>query len=86
MESHNDVYATNEESMMDWESNMSQERDWKKHLVLDGISDDQGMISSLAIPQEDHMGINSLHENVALEIQMMHKPVHQLQTELNESY
>ena len=66
---HTNVYATNEESLVDWEGNMSQERDQKKWLVLDDISDGQGMISSLVAPREEHSTINSLHEEVPLRLQ-----------------
>ena len=69
-----DVYATSEESMVDWEGNIADKRDQKKCLVLYDISDDQGMILSLAIPGEEHMAINSLHEEVVPGIQA-HMPI-----------
>ena len=46
-----------------WEGNMSQERDQKNWFVLDDISDDQGMILSLAISREEHMAHKRKHQD-----------------------
>ena len=34
-----EVFSTNKESMMDWEGNMQDPKDWKTHLVFDDIED-----------------------------------------------
>ena len=36
---HSEAYSTNEESMMDWEGNMWDPKDWKTHLVFDNMED-----------------------------------------------
>ena len=50
---HSDVYAHNEESMLDWEGNMKQPADRDLKIVLEEIPDDEKMVSSLQITTEE---------------------------------
>ena len=43
----------NEESMLDWEAHMRNERDHEKRVVLEEIPSDETMISSLALCEKD---------------------------------
>ena len=44
---HSDAYATNEESMLDWEGNIQPKKDRQHRIVLDNVEDDIGMVVSL---------------------------------------
>ena len=46
---HSDAYATNEESMLDWEGNMQPKKDHQHWIVLDDVEDDINMVASLQI-------------------------------------
>ena len=56
---HSDAYVVNEESMLDWEGNMRNERDHEKRVVLEDIPSDDTMISSLALCEKEEMLISS---------------------------
>ena len=43
---HANVHATNEDSMLDWEGNIKEKREWASQVVLEGV--------------EDHIGASSL--------------------------
>jgi hypothetical protein len=45
---HSDVYARNEENMIDWEGNLTEKRDRRRLLIAD-IDEDRNMTSSLCI-------------------------------------
>ena len=49
---HSDVYAHNEDNMLDWEGNMKEPKHCDQWLVLDKIPDDEAMASSLLITEE----------------------------------
>ena len=46
---HSNTYVLYEESMLDWEGHMRNERDHEKRVVLEEILSDETMISSLAL-------------------------------------
>lgn len=53
---HIDVYARNEESMLDWEGNLVPPRDRSHKIVLEEIEDDPMVANSLSVSAlEDHM-------------------------------
>ena len=54
-----DAYVINEESMLDWEGHMRNERDHEKRVVLDDIPSDETMISSLAVCEKEEKIISS---------------------------
>ena len=56
---HSDAYAINEESMLDWEGNMRHEMDHEKRVVLEDISSDDTMISSLVLCDKEQIFISS---------------------------
>ena len=49
---HSDTYTHNEGSMLDWEGNMRDWKDWEQWVVLDNIPEDTWMASGLHIPME----------------------------------
>ena len=49
---HSDACAHNESSMLDWEGNMRDQKDWEQG-VLDDIPEDTGLASGLRIPMEE---------------------------------
>ena len=49
---HSDVYAHNEDNMLDWEGNMKEPKHHDQWLVLDEVPDDEAMASSLLITEE----------------------------------
>ena len=49
---HSDVYAHNEDNILDWEGNMKEPKHCDQCLVLDEILDDEVMVSSLLITEE----------------------------------
>ena len=55
---HSDA-SINEESMLDWEGHMRNERDHEKRVVLDDIPSDATMISSLAVCEKEEKIISS---------------------------
>ena len=57
---HSEVYARNEESMLDWEGNMKQPCDREVRVVMDEIPDHDGMVSALCIGAEENAVIDSL--------------------------
>ena len=57
---HSDVWARNEESMLDWEGNMRAPKDREVRVVLDDVPDDQGMISSLYVCDREEAFVDSL--------------------------
>ena len=56
---YSDAYVINEESMLDWEGHMRNERDHEKRLALDDIPSDVTMISSLAVCEKEEKIISS---------------------------
>jgi hypothetical protein len=44
---HADMYVINEESMLDWEGNITDVKDRETRLVLDEIPDNEAMVASL---------------------------------------
>ena len=50
---HSDTYAHNKSSMLDWEGNMRDWKDWEQQVVLEDIPEDTGMASGLHIPMEE---------------------------------
>ena len=56
---HSDTYVINEESMLDWEGHMRNERDHKKTVVLEDIPSDETMLSSLALCEKEEKIISS---------------------------
>ena len=46
---HSDAYASNEESMLDWEANMQPKKDCQHQIVLDDVEDDINLVASLLI-------------------------------------
>ena len=60
---HSDASVINEESMLDWEGNMRNERDHKKRVVLEDIPSDDTMISSLALCEKEEMLISSYQDS-----------------------
>ena len=56
---HSDAYSTNEESMLDWEGNMQQERDHQHRIILDDVEDDVNMVASLQITQLEQKVIDA---------------------------
>ena len=47
------IYVIDEESMLDWEGNMRNERDHEKKVVLEDIPSDETMISSLCLCEKE---------------------------------
>ena len=60
---HSDAYVINEESMLDWEDHMRNERDHEKRVVLEDIPSDETMISSLAVCEKEEKIISSNYVN-----------------------
>ena len=56
---HSDAYVVNEDSMLDWEGIMRNEKDHEKRVVLEDIPSDDTMISSLALCEEEQILISS---------------------------
>ena len=56
---HSDAYVINEESMLDWEGNMKNEKDHEKRVVLEDTPSDDTMISSLALCEKEQMAVSS---------------------------
>ena len=56
---HSDAYATNEESMLDWEGNMQPKKDCQHCIVLDDVEDDIGMVASLQITPLEQEAIDA---------------------------
>ena len=56
---YSDAYVINEESMLDWEGNMRDEKDCEKRVVLEDIPSDDTMILSLALCEEEQILISS---------------------------
>ena len=50
---HSDAYAFNEESMLDWEGEMRLPKDREHRVVLADVPEDEMMVSSLAISEEE---------------------------------
>ena len=50
---HSDAYVINEESMLDWEGHMRNERDHEKRVVLEEIPSDETMTSSFALCEKE---------------------------------
>ena len=59
---HSDTYAHNESSMLDWEGNMRDQKDWEQWVVLDKIPEDTGMTSGLHIPWRNAPGTRTIHK------------------------
>ena len=57
---HSDVYARNEESMLDWEGNMKELKDREVRFVLHEIPDDEEMVSALHILAEEGATIDAV--------------------------
>ena len=55
---HSEAYSTNEESMMDWEGNMWDPKDWKTHLVFNNMKD---------IPEASALMVSSLETSMVNE-------------------
>ena len=56
---HSDAYVINEESMLEWEGHMRNERHHEKRVVLDDITSDETMMSSLAVCEKEEKIISS---------------------------
>ena len=56
---HNDAYARNEESMLDWEGNMRSRRDRERHFAISDIPDDQEMTSAVMICDVEQIAIDA---------------------------
>ena len=56
---HSDTYVINEESMLDWEDHMKNERDHVKRVVLENIPSNETMISLLALCEKEEKIISS---------------------------
>ena len=56
---HSDTYVINEESLLDWEDHMRNEKDHEKRVVLEEIPSDETMISSLALCEKEEKIISS---------------------------
>ena len=56
---HSDAYVINEESMLDWEGNMRNEKDHEKRVVMEDIPSEHTMISSLPLCDEEQIFISS---------------------------
>ena len=56
---HNDAYAWNEESMLDWEGNMRSRRDRERHFAISDIPDDQEMTSAVMICDVEQIAIDA---------------------------
>ena len=56
---HSDAHVMNEESMVDWEGHMRNERDHEKRVVLEDIPSDDAMVSSFAVCEEEEKIISS---------------------------
>ena len=56
---HSDTYVINEESILDWEGHMRNERDHEKRVVLDKIPSEETMISLLALCEKEKNIISS---------------------------
>ena len=66
---HSDVYAKNEESMLDWEGNMKPVKDREVRVVLDDVPVDEALASALSLcPQEGAMIDTLLSDDVKPEI------------------
>ena len=53
------TYVINEESMLDWEGNMRNEKDHETRVVSEDIPSDDTMISSLPLCEEEQILISS---------------------------
>ena len=57
---HSDAYAINEESMLDWEGNMKEKKDWEQRVVLDDIEASVAMVSSMHLSEMEEATIDSV--------------------------
>ena len=57
---HSDVYARNEEAMLDWEGNMKPPKDRELKLVLDDIPEEEAMVASMTVSQEETAFVDAL--------------------------
>ena len=57
---HSDVYARNEESMLDWEGNLKPPKDRELRMVLDDIPEDEAMVASMAVSKEEMAFVDAL--------------------------
>ena len=55
---HSDVYAYNEEAMLDWEGNMRPPKDRERRVVLDQIPEDDALVSSLCISASEEQAVD----------------------------
>lgn len=55
---HADMYAINEESMLDWEGNITDVKDRETRLVLDEIPDNEAMVASLKTSMKENNSID----------------------------
>ena len=55
---HSDTYTSNEDSMLDWEGNMKERKDWHHNMVLEELEDDNAMVASLQASEEEHKVID----------------------------
>jgi agmatine/peptidylarginine deiminase len=63
---HLDVYAINEESMLDWEGNLKSKKDREYKIVLDDIPEDDVEMVSLVVSSAESAQIDAamVDENV----------------------
>ena len=82
---HSEAYVINEESMLDWEGNMKHEKDHESRVMLEDISSDDTMISSLALCEKEQMAISSYFVDHDEDINATHgfEDEHQLYQALN---
>ena len=57
---HSDVYARNEEAMLDWEGNVKAQKDREVQVVLDEITDDDAMVQALHISSIEGAAIDAI--------------------------
>ena len=55
---HSDTYTSDEDSMLDWEGNMKERKDWHHNMVLEEVEDDNAMVAPLQVSEEEHKVID----------------------------
>ena len=54
------TYASTEESMVDWGANMKDKKHWHHKVVLEDVDDDDAMIPSSQVSEEEHKAIDKV--------------------------
>ena len=60
---HSEVYAWNEEAMLDWSGQMKQKRDRSHRVIIPDLPEDAGIVSSLMISDVEQQYIDQNFEN-----------------------